>query len=186
MFEYEGRREGHIYRMARACDRKTKDFNQVKCIKDERGQLLVKEDKIRHRWQEYFDKLFNGENENTTVQLDDLFDDTNRRFVWRIQESEVRDALKRMKEGKVMGPDGIPIKVWRYLEDIAIVWLTKMFNNIFRSNKMPEEWRRSILVPIYKNKGDIQSYTNYRGIKLTSHTMKLWERVIEQRLREMT
>jgi len=41
-------------------------------------------------------------------------------------------------------------------------------------------------VPIYKNKGDIQSCTNYRGIKLMSHTMKLWERVIEHRLRGMT
>ena len=30
--------------------------------------------------------------------------------------------------------------------------LTKLFNLIFRSNKMPEEWRRSILVPIFKNK----------------------------------
>ena len=55
----------------------------------------------------------------------------------------------------MIGPDGIPIKVWRCLGDVAIVWLTKMFNNIYRSNKMPEEWRRSILVPIYKNKGDI-------------------------------
>ena len=58
--------------MARTHDRKTRDFNQVKCIKDEREQLLVKEDvvkedEIRHRWQAYFDKLFNGENENTTV-----------------------------------------------------------------------------------------------------------------------
>ena len=48
--------------MARVRERKTRDFNQVKCIKDERKHLLVKEDKIRHRWQEYFDKLFNGEN----------------------------------------------------------------------------------------------------------------------------
>ena len=107
-----------------------------------------------------------------TVQLDDSFDDTNRRFVRRIQESEVREALKKMKGGKAMG---IPIKVWRCLRDIAIVWLTKMFNNIFRSNKMPEEWRRSILVPIFKNKGDIQSCTNYWGIKLMSHIMNLWE-----------
>ena len=92
---------------------------------------MVKEDEIRHRWQEYFDKLFNGKNENTTVLLDDSFDDTNMRFVWRIQESEVREALKRMKGSKAMGPDGIPIKVWRCLGDITIVWLTKMFNNIF-------------------------------------------------------
>ena len=51
---------------------------------------------------------------------------------------------------------------------------------------MPDEWRKSTLVPIYKNKGDIQSCGNYRGIKLMSHTMKLWERVIERRLRKET
>ena len=51
---------------------------------------------------------------------------------------------------------------------------------------MPEEWMRSILVPIFKNNGDVQSCTHYRGIKLMSHTMKLWERVIEHRLRRVT
>jgi hypothetical protein len=59
--------------------------------------------------------------------------------VRRIQESEVKDALKRMKGGKVMGPNVIPIEVWRTLGDVAIVWLTKLFNLIFRSNKMPNE-----------------------------------------------
>jgi hypothetical protein len=91
----------------------------------------------------------------------------------RIHETEIGEALKRMKGGKAMCPDGIPIEVWRYLGARAIVWLTKLFNLIFRSNKMPEEWRRSILVPIFKNKGDVQSCTNYRMIKLMSHTMKL-------------
>jgi Reverse transcriptase (RNA-dependent DNA polymerase) len=46
--------------------------------------------------------------------------------------------------------------------------------------------KKSILVPILKNKGDIQSYTNYREIKLMSHTMKFWERVIEHRLIKLT
>jgi hypothetical protein len=59
--------------------------------------------------------------------------------VRRIQESEVKDALKRMKGGKTMGLNGIPIEVWRSLGDVAIVWLTKLFNLIFRSNKMPDE-----------------------------------------------
>ena len=99
--------------MARVRERKTRDFNQVKCIKDEREHLLVKEDEIQHRWQEYFDKLFHSENTDITFQLDDSFDDTNRHFVRRIQKSEVRETLKRMKGGKAMGPNGIPIKVWR-------------------------------------------------------------------------
>ncbi|MCJ8739627.1 hypothetical protein PDJAM_G00049210 [Pangasius djambal] len=54
-----------------------------------------------------------------------------------------------------------------------------------KSEKMPEEWRSSVLVPIFKNKGDVQSCSNCRGIKLMSHTMKLWERVVEARLRKV-
>jgi hypothetical protein len=98
----------------------------------------------------------------------------------------VKKTLKKMKMGKALGLDSIPIEVWRCLGDIAIVWLTKLFNTIFQSNKMPDEWRRSILVQIFKNKGDIQSCTNYRGIKFMSHTMKLWERMIEHNLRKLT
>jgi hypothetical protein len=51
----------------------------------------------------------------------------------------VKEAFKKMKTGKALGPDDIPIKVWRCLGDIAIVWLTKLFNTIFQSNKMPDE-----------------------------------------------
>ncbi|KAI5094295.1 hypothetical protein C0J45_16019 [Silurus meridionalis] len=43
------------------------------------------------------------------------------------------------------------------------------------------EWRRSVLVPIFKYKGDVQTCSNYRGSTLISHTMKLWERVVEAR-----
>ncbi|KAM7490942.1 hypothetical protein LguiA_033863 [Lonicera macranthoides] len=91
-----------------------------------------------------------------------------------------------MDSGKAVGPDSIPIEVWKGLGDKGIGWLTRFFNKILRSKKMPEEWRRSTLIPIYKNKGDIQNCANYRGIKLMSHTMKLWERVIERRLRKET
>jgi len=50
---------------------------------------------------------------------------------------------------------------------------------------MPREWRFSTVIPLYKNKGDVQDCNNYRGIKLLSHTIKLWERVIERRLRKI-
>jgi hypothetical protein len=177
--------ENDIYKMTKLRERKTRDFHQIKCIKDETDRFLVKDEEIKNRWRTYFDKLFNDESEKTAIELDDSIDN-NRRFVRRIQESEVKAVLKMMKTGKALGPDDIPIEVWKCLRDIAIMWFTKLFNIIFRSNKMPDEWRRSILVPIFKNKGDIQSCTNYRGIKLMSHTMKFWERVIEHRLRKLT
>jgi hypothetical protein len=52
-----------------------------------------------------------------------------------------------------------------------------------KTKKMSDEWRRSSLILIYKNKEDIQNCVNYRGIKLMSLVMKLWEMVIEIRLR---
>ncbi len=69
-----------------------------------------------------------------------------------------------MKVGKAYEPDGIPIEVWKCLGDIRVAWLTKLFNKILISKKMHDEWMRSILVPIFKNKGDIQSYSNYRKL----------------------
>ncbi|KAH1125341.1 hypothetical protein GYH30_014768 [Glycine max] len=110
----------------------------------------------------------------------------NYKYYRWIQKQEVKEALKRMSNGKAVGPDNIPIEVWKTLGDRGLEWLTELFNEIMRSKRMPEEWRRSTLVPIYKNKGDIQNCANYRGIKLMSHTMKLWERVIERRLRKET
>ena len=49
---------------------------------------------------------------------------------------------------------------------------------------MPEEWRRSVLIPIYKNKGEAQSCGNYKGITLMSDTTKVWERIIEAKLKD--
>jgi hypothetical protein len=67
----------------------------------------------------------------SAIELDVSSDDLNRQFVRRIQESEVKDVLKRMKGGKSMDSDEIHIELWRSLRDVAIVWLTKLFNLIF-------------------------------------------------------
>ena len=63
--------------------------------------------------------------------------------------------------------------------------LLDLLQKIFEQEKMPEEWRDSVIVPIFKENGDIQDCGNYRGIKMKilSHTMKIWERVIDRRLR---
>ena len=89
-----------------------------------------------------------------------------------------------MKSGMVVGPDLIPVKIWKCLGEVGLDWLTELFNVIFRTVKMPNEWRISTVISLYKDKGDVQDCNDYRGIKLLSHTMKLCERVIEGRLRK--
>jgi hypothetical protein len=55
--------------------------------------------------------MFNEKSEKIMTELDDSFDDTNRRFVRRIQEPEVKEALKMMKVGKALEINDISIEV---------------------------------------------------------------------------
>ena len=89
-----------------------------------------------------------------------------------------------MKKGKAVGPDELPVEVWKYMGEMGIKFLTRLFNRLLVGERMPEEWIRSVLIPIYKNKGDVQCCGNYKVIKIMSHTMKVWESIIEARLRD--
>ncbi|KAK3506607.1 hypothetical protein QTP70_011017 [Hemibagrus guttatus] len=177
-------REGEkdLYRLGRQRDRDGKDVQQVRVIKDRDGRMLTSEESIQRRWKEYFEELMNEENEREK-RVEGV--NSVEQKVDKIRKDEVRKALKRMKSGKAVGPDDIPVEVWKCLGEAAVEFLASLFNRVLESERMPEEWRRSVLVPIFKNKGDVQSCSNYRGIKLMSHTMKLWERVVEARLRKV-
>ncbi|KAK3534149.1 hypothetical protein QTP86_002297 [Hemibagrus guttatus] len=48
----------------------------------------------------------------------------------KIRKDEVRKALKRMKSGKAVGPDDIPVEVWKCLGEAAVEFLTSLFNRV--------------------------------------------------------
>ena len=83
-----------------------------------------------------------------------------------------------MSNEKVEGLDQISVEVQKCLGEEGLKWLTEFFNVIFRTTKMPREWRFSTVIHLYKNKCDIKGCNNYKGIKLLSYTMELRKRMI--------
>ena len=67
-----------------------------------------------------------------------------------IYKEEVKDALRKMKSGKAVGLDLIPVDIWKCLGEEGIEWLTELFNVIFKTVRMPNEWRTSTVIPLYK------------------------------------
>ena len=57
--------------------------------------------------------------------------------------------------------------------------MTEICNRIERERRISEDWQRSVLVPIYKGKGDPLECGSYRAIKLLEHGMKILEKVDE-------
>ncbi|KAL5128533.1 Craniofacial development protein 2 [Glycine soja] len=152
LYQALGTRDGErsIYRLAKGRERKTRDLDQVKCVKDEEGKVLVHEKDIKERWKAYFHNLFNDGYGYDSSSLDTREEDRNYKYY-------LKEALKRMSNGKAVGPDNIPSEVWKTLGDRGLEWLTKLFNEIMRSKRMPEEWRRSTLAD-----GEIEGDMNHR------------------------
>ena len=172
--------QGKIFKLAQMRNKSTKDITHIKQIKDKDGNVLRKERDIIIRWKEYFEALLNEENERF------LRGDGHVNYgpVTEITKDEVRTSLRKMKNGKAVGPDGVPIEAWKALGEEGIDILWHLMKKIMESETIPEIWRKSLLIPIFKEKGDIQSCENYRGIKLMSHTLKLFERILDGRLRQ--
>ena len=97
---------------------------------------------------------------------------------------EVITQMGKMKHNKACGPDCLPIEVAKALGDEGAIWMTGVLNEAMGEG-IPEEWRTSTITPIYKQTGDPLECNNFRGITILSHTLKLWERVVESRLRKM-
>ena len=102
----EGEKE--LYRLARQRDRAGKDVQHMRVIKDENGNVMVNLEAVLKRWKEYFEKLMNKENnrEPRTEEAEVVNKEVN-----CISREEVKNALRRIKKGKVVGPDKLPIEV---------------------------------------------------------------------------
>jgi len=76
---------------------------------------------------------------------------------------------------------GIPIEIIRIngLESV----LVRTGNSMMYGDRMPESWRRSVLIPLYKGKGDPKECSNYRSLKMLAHAMKILQRVFGRRIR---
>ena len=57
-------------------------------------------------------------------------------------------------------------------------------NGIVKEGSIPEDWKSSVLLPMYKGKGAPMECGSYRGIKLLEHGMKVVERIFEHRIQQ--
>jgi len=67
-------------------------------------------------------------------------------------------------------------------EGVGTQWLLDLCNGIVKEGCIPEDWKLSVILPIYKGKGDPVECGSYRGIKLLEHAMKVVERIFEHRI----
>ena len=66
-----------------------------------------------------------------------------------ISEEEVAAAIKGLKIGKAAGPTGVVSEMMKAAGGFGSRWMTDLINNIVKEGCIPDDWRKSILVPVY-------------------------------------
>ena len=114
-------------------------------IKDRNGMDLTEAEDIKKRQQEYTGELYRK----------DLHDQDNHDGVITylepdILECEVKWALASITAKKDSGGDGIPAELFQILKDDAVKVLHSICQQIWKTQHWPQDWKRSVFIPIPK------------------------------------
>ena len=83
-----------------------------------------------------------------------------------------------------LGLSGLVAEMIQATGDIGPQWILDLCNGIVKEGSIPEDWKSSVVLPIYIAKGDPMECVSYTGIKLLEHAMKVIERIFEHRIRQ--
>jgi len=98
----------------------------------------------------------------------------------RLTKEDIMDAISRTSMGKAAGADELFSEFWHYGKNILAPYLVHLFNKILETGVIPEDWKRTLVCPIYK-KGDSALASNYRPIAITSSCRRIFEKCVFQK-----
>ena len=138
---------------------------------DRNGMDLTEAEDIKKRWQEY-----------TELYKIDLHDSDNHDGVIThlepdILECEVKWALGSIASNKASGSNGIPFELFQLLKDDAVKVLQSIYQQIWKTQQMPQDWKKSVFIPIPK-KGNAKECSNYRTIAFIPHASRVMLKIL--------
>ena len=96
-------------------------------------------------------------------------------------------AVKKLKRRKASGPSGVTAELLQASDFAGIEQLHKLLNDAISEETLPTDWMESYLLSLFKGKGTAteRERSNYRGLMLIEHPLKVLERVVEVMIRDI-
>ena len=134
--------------------------------------------KIAELLSKQFSSVFT-EKSNPNLSKEDIFPN---KLNFELNDIELTDemflnALNELSPTSAPGPDGMPEILLSKCKDIYAKILHMMWRVSLDCEDTPAQLREPNVVPIYKG-GDKTKPENYRPISLTSHIVKVFEKVV--------
>ena len=96
---------------------------------------------------------------------------------FRISDEDIMSAVQSISTDSACGPDGIPAILLKNCAQELRSPLRIIWQESFEKGTVPSFYKETYITPLYK-KGDIAKAVNYRPVALTSHVIKVYERIL--------
>lgn len=130
----------------------------------------------KKEWETYFKKLYTNTNDkdegNQTAERTEEGE-------WLVTREMLTKTVTKLKNRKSPGVDNITNEMIKYGGSALMDELLRFYNMILTQKQVPEQWRESITIPIFK-RGEKIDPRNYRGISLLSTVSKLLTKVLAE------
>ena len=123
-------------------------------IKDRNGMDLTEAEDIKKRWQEYTEELYKKDPHDQ-----DNHDGVITHLEPDILECEGKWGLGSITMNKASGGDGIPVELFQILKDDVVKVLHSICQQIWKTQQWPQDWKRSVFIPIPKKGNAKESLT---------------------------
>ena len=144
------------------------------------GEKITEEDKeLAEILNKNFQKVFTQE---TNFNPDEDLEQGKLQCM-KVDKEELMSIMRKLDGRKAMGPDAVSGQVLKECRKELLEPLYNIINCSINTGKVPKEWKRADIVPIYKN-GNKQEPLNYRPVSLTSVVCKVCEIIIKKRWSE--
>ena len=167
-----------MFKVAKQIRKDKKDIVGSNYIRDTDGTIKIDEQEAAERWRGYFEVLLNEENANVIEDEEMVLGP-----IKQIELDEINTALSFMKSDKAAGPSAVTADMIKYAGETGAIALRDIFRKILYEEKAPVEWGDSLTIPLFKGKGDALECGKYRGLRLLEHSMKIYERILLNRLK---
>ena len=173
-------KSSEVYRLANQLRKENADVVGDKPVKNDAREMSMNDDSKRKAWLEHYQRLLN----EFDWDPNHLSDESPLEGPpIPITIDLVKKAISQMKAGKARGSSDIVVEMIRAAADKGASMIRDLAAAIIRDGKVPSDWEQSFIVCLYKGKGDALERSNYRGLKLTEHVMKVLERIVDGLIR---
>ncbi|XP_063691252.1 uncharacterized protein LOC134823648 [Bolinopsis microptera] len=143
-----------------------KRVNRSAAVRDKNGTLISDPEAQSHRWAEYFEELLTPAANAVDFSILDQ-DEKLLSFEYLSNDDEppslfeIEEAIKKLKNYKSAGIDEISNEQLKYGSPGLLPWLKDLFETVWKSEDIPNDWRKGIITIIPK-KGDLTYCNNNR------------------------